>query len=480
MPFAEIALLSTGAKLALGGTASAGGFATFAALRYRTVPANKFIAKTGPFINGVHVSRKTFQWPFQRIKIIDLSPINYHFLGNNMSNELVPFRLPLTFTIGPMHPEKNLQGFINFATRLGDMDRDGIENIIGGIVNGETRGFVGGMTIQEIFNDKEAFRNHVVDRVQKDLEQFGLEIHNANIEEMHDTEGNSYFENLKKKALEGANTQSRIAVSEARKEGDIGEKNREVTTRKERAILEAAAKEVETAQNQKMSDYSRLLEITMTTNKQQEDIAKIEAHKATESKRIEIEADLNKQKQQQELEKLRSEQVIKATAEAEAIIKRAEADANSTKIKAEAVLYAKMKEAEGIRAQLEAQAEGLGRIYEVSKTNPALANFYLALEKGMFNPNGLFSVIADKQAQAIKGLEPKINIWSTGAQTGNNYADVLSGLGKTVPPILDAIQQQTGIKLPTWMVDNHTKEIKDTFKKFDHKIDSQGINRDKE
>jgi flotillin len=217
----ELALAS---KLLIGAGVGASGLGVFTFFRYRAVPANQYMAKTGPFVKGVHVSRKTFQLPFQKIKVIKMDPINYHFLGSNMSKELVPFKLPLTFTVSPRHPEIDLPGFIKYATRLGDMDHEGVKTIIAGIVHGETRGFVASMTIPEIFSDKEAFKQHVVDRVQKDLDQFGLEIHNANIEEMHDTDGNSYFENLKKKALEGANTRSRIDVSEARKEGDIGEK----------------------------------------------------------------------------------------------------------------------------------------------------------------------------------------------------------------------------------------------------------------
>lgn len=434
-----------------GGALSLG---AFAASRYRTVSANKFMAKTGPFVSGVSVSRKTFQWPFQRIAVVSMEPINHHFLGNNMSKEYVPFKLPLTFTVGPRHPEKDLEGFINYATRLGDLDHDGVKNILAGIVHGEVRKFIGGMTIPEIFNDREAFGKQVVERVQKDLDKYGVEIQNANIEEMQDTEGNTYFENLKKKALEGANTQSRIEVSEARKEGDIGEKQREIITRKERSILEADAKQVETQQNQKMSDYFRELDITNTTNKRQEELAKIDAHSATETKRIEVESELNKRKQAQELEKLRSEKVVKATAESEAILKMAEADACATKIKAEAQYFAKAKEADGIRAQLEAQASGLDKIYQVSRTNPEMASFYLALEKGLFNPQGLFSVLADKQASAIRGLEPKIHIWSTGDDKGNSYTDVIKNLGKTVPPMLDLIRQQTGIRLPDFMANS--------------------------
>ncbi|AVL95006.1 hypothetical protein ma620 [Moumouvirus australiensis] len=434
------------------------------ALRYRSVRANQYMAKTGLLVKGVHVSRQTFQWPFQEIKVIDLSPINFHFLGSNMSKELVPFKLPVTFTVSPKHPEKDLEGFINYATRLGDMDEDQVKNIIGGIVNGETRAVVGTMTIQEIFNDKEAFKKNVVDRVQKDLDQFGLEIHNANIEEMHDTEGNSYFENLKKKALESARTHSRIDVAEALKEGDIGEKQREIITRKERSILESEAVETETLQNQKMSNYNREYTITNIENDQRKEIAKIEAQKATESRRIEIESDLFKQEQAKELERLRSGHIIKATAIGEEKIKISEAEANSMRItadatyytlnkKADAEFYAKCKQAEAIRAELEATAEGLQRICEVSNTNPELANFYLALKGGIYDPNGLFSIVADKQALAIKDMKPKINIWNTGNDKGD-FTGVISNLAKSVPPIIDAIQQQTNIKLPNFFSKN--------------------------
>lgn len=442
-----------------------------AAMFYKTVPANKFLAKTGPFVKGVHVSRKTFQLPFQRLKTISLEPITYKFTGNNMSREMVPFELPIIFTVSPVHPDKDMEGFVRYATCVGDMTADEYYKLIAGIVNGETRGFVGSMTIAEIFNDKDAFRNNVLKRVTTELAKFGIEIHNANVEEMHDTKGNVYFENLKRKALEEANTQSRIAVAEARKVGDIGEKDREATTRKGTVTLEANAKESETQQNQRMSDYSRLLSITATTNKQQEDMARLEAYKTVEESKITIESDLNRRKQTQELEKLRSDEVIKATAEAETVVKRAEADAAAVKIKAEAQayqtkihaeanLYEKNKQAEGVQAMLQAQANGLKEIYDASKSNPEMAAFYLALDKGLYSSDGMFTHIAREMGNAVRGMEPKINVWSTGAAASGNITDVITNLAKTMPPILDAIQQQTGISLPNFVRNTHNTENK--------------------
>ena len=363
-----------------------------------------------------------------------------------MSKELVPFELPLTFTVGPIHPDTDKPGFIRYATRLSGMEVEDIKKLIESIVNGETRGYVATMTIQEIFNDKEAFRNHVVDRIQNDLHQYGLEIHNANIEEMHDSEGNSYFSNLKMKALGKASTESRIAVAEARKEGNIGEKQKEVDTRKEKIVMEADAIKSESEQKQKMSDYSRNLEITQTENKRNENMAVIDAYNTTESKKIEVDSELHKKRQVQELERLRSVHVALAIANAEVVIKDANAVAESIKIKAEAHLFEKEKEALGIKAKLEAQAKGLQEIYNTSKQNPALASFYLALESGMFSPTGLFSVIANKQADAIKDMKPDIRIWNTDGK--NDYTNAISGLVKSLPPLIDSIQQQTGVQIP--------------------------------
>ncbi len=187
-------------------------------------------------------------------------------------------------------------------------------------------------------------------------------------------------------------------------------------------------------------------------------LLKLKHEKITESKRIEIESELFKRDQDKELERLRSSHVIKAAALGEEMVRKSEADAASMRIAADATFYAEskkadadyytnLKKAEGMRAQLEATAQGLDKIYQASHVNPELANFYLALEKGVFDPNGLFSVIADKQALAIKDMNPKINIWNTGSGE-TDYTSVISNLVKTMPPMLDAIQQQTNIKLP--------------------------------
>jgi flotillin len=287
-----------------------------------------------------------------------------------------------------------------------------------------------------------------------------LVIGNANVEDLKDFEGNLYFENLKQKALEAASNETKIAVSEARKQGNIGEKEREVDTRKQRSILEANAFEVETTNSQRLSDYDRLMKITLTNNARELELTKITAHQETETRRIEVESNLNRALQVQELERLRKDKIITATAESEATIKLAEADVAATRLRADAHLYTKMREAEGTQATLEASAEGLRRIYEVSAGNPEMASFYMALERGVFDRDGLFTTLAEKQAKAIYEMKPKINIWNTGSGGSDDYTKVIAGLAKSIPPILDAIQDQTQIKLPDFLSKSpHFSEI---------------------
>jgi flotillin len=55
-------------------------------------------------------------------------------------------------------------------------------------------------------------------------------------------------------------------------------------------------------------------------------------------------------------------------------------------------------------------------------------------------------------ASAVQGLNPKINIWTTGG--AENAADAmapLKNLFTSLPPMLEAVQEQTGMKLPSWM-----------------------------
>lgn len=79
-------------KIAL--VVAAGGLACFAYCRYHVCTPSQYLVKTGLGIADMEVARKTLQWPLQEVRTYNMNPLNYTFQLNNMSSEMVPFRLP--------------------------------------------------------------------------------------------------------------------------------------------------------------------------------------------------------------------------------------------------------------------------------------------------------------------------------------------------------------------------------------------------
>ena len=107
---------------------------------------------------------------------------------------------------------------------------------------------------------------------------------------------------------------------------------------------------------------------------------------------------------------------------------------------AEAALYAKQKEAEGIKAMAAAYAD-LGQ---------ALGGGQALLQYLMLQ-NGLYEKLAKANASAIQGLQPKISVWNTGAESGADSGAPIRNLFQSLPPLLSTIQDQTGITPPNWL-----------------------------
>jgi flotillin len=127
-------------------------------------------------------------------------------------------------------------------------------------------------------------------------------------------------------------------------------------------------------------------------------------------------------------------------------MQNAEAEAAAQRTLAEAENFSQQQAAEGIRAKMLAQAEGLQKMLEVA--SPDLVKFHLALE------HGLFEKLAGRTAEAVRGMQPKINVWNTGASGAGGAADAMApirSLFTSLPPMLDALSTQTDIKMPSWM-----------------------------
>ncbi|KAL0311736.1 UNVERIFIED_CONTAM: Flotillin-like protein 4 [Sesamum radiatum] len=68
---------------------------------------------------------------------------------------------------------------------------------------------------------------------------------------------------------------------------------------------------------------------------------------------------------------------------------------------------------------------------------------------------GMYQEIAKINAEAVRGLHPKISIWTTTAtgeqESGAGAMKEVAGVYKMLPPLFHTVQDQTGMLPPTWM-----------------------------
>ncbi|KAJ8452837.1 hypothetical protein Cgig2_014600 [Carnegiea gigantea] len=468
---------------------------------YKVARPSEYLAITGWRIDDIKLAKKAFILPGQKCARVDVSPVNYTFQVQAMSAEKLPFVLPAVFTIGPRVDD--LESLVKYAKLLSPHDKNSnhVVELVEGVIEGETRVLAASMTMEEIFKGTKEFKREVFEKVQLELNQFGLLIYNANVKQLVDVQGHEYFSYLGQKTQMEAANQAKVDVAEAKMKGAIGAKEREGQTAQNAAKIDAETRVV-TIQRQgegqkeeikvktavKIFENEKEAEVAKANTElaakkagwfRSAELAKVEAEQAVAIRKAELQTEVEKKNALTKIEQLRAEKLSQATvnydikvqeanwelynkktgADAtlynnknEAEAKKALADANfySRKQAADAELYGKQKEAEGIAVM--AQAQGL----YLSTLLKALNGNYSALRDYMMINNGIFQEMAKINAEAIKGLQPKLSIWSgmNGANGSNNGGGLLKDVAEVysmIPPIVKTVNEQTGMLPPAWL-----------------------------
>ncbi len=417
------------------------GLLGFAATRYRTSHSNQWLVRTGLGVSDMEIAKKFVHWPFQNIQIINMTPQSFKFAVNAMSREKMEFNFPAVFTIGPKNDPESLTKYARFLLVQSAEDTDAL---IRGIIEGETRTLSANLSIEDIFTGRSAFKTDIVSHVKSQLDQYGLEIYNANIEELKDSESSNYFRSLAQKIKAEAENKAKVEVAEQNKKGNIGSKEREAETRQRVAVVEAETALVENLRQQEILKSVADLEKTKAEQKLIMEQAKIRATQEAEMLHMQLLKDVEIRRQQMELEKQRAADLTRSTVASETLVKDAEGKAQSQRLLAEAALYQKQKEAEGVAAMYAAQATGMQRLVDSFGGDARALLSYTMLEKGVYEK------LADANAAAIRGLNPKITVWTHNPTDGMS---AIQALGKGLIPMLDTIQDQTGYKLPSWLAE---------------------------
>ena len=480
---------------------------------YHVADPNSYLVIKGVGIEKVLIKKKAFVYPLQKVSKISITPFDFSMSLQAMTIEKLKFSLPAVFTIGPADSPAALEKYAVLLTGESDgrptqnaskgavsvaEGRSHVQDIVKGIIEGETRSIVSTMTMEELFRERKIFKDKVIQQVQSELDQFGLCIYNANVKELQDTPGSEYFAFLSRKAHEGALNQAKVDVAHARMQGEVGEAEKQGKTKQEvakihaqTAVLETERKAEKATADAKFTDKE--IEISRDLN-----VARINAKREAERRDAELQMEVEKNTALIALQRLRATKVVQAKIEKE-----------SSQEKADAQLYAQEKAAEGNKyaEQAEAEAAAFRRLRDAeadfqAKEREAEANFIVTkraaeaeyfvqerqaqaqlirqqreaeglsamakaygdmanvlggpqgLMQYLMLTNGTYEKLAEANGNAIKGLQPKINVWNTGSQGGDGMADPsapIRNLFQSLPPLLSTIHDQTGMAPPSWL-----------------------------
>ncbi|KAK6244213.1 hypothetical protein QUC31_010622 [Theobroma cacao] len=468
---------------------------------YKVANASEFLVITGIGIPDIKLAKKAWILPGQSCTVSDVSPVNYTFEVQAMSAEKLPFVLPAVFTIGPRVDDEH--SLLKYAKLISPHDKlsNHVKELVQGIIEGETRVLAASMTMEEIFKGTKEFKLEVFEKVQLELNQFGLLIYNANVKQLVDVPGHEYFSYLGQKTQMEAANQAKVDVAEAKMKGEIGSKLREGQTLQNAARIDAETKIISTQRQGegKKEEIRVKTEVKVFENQREAElaeanadlakkkagwakeaqVAEVEASKAVALREAELQKEVERMNALTRTEKLKAEFLSQASVEydtkvqkanwelyqkqkqAEAILYEKEKEAAAQKAIADATfygrqrvadveLYAKQKEAEGLMALAQAQGVYLRTLLE------ALGGNYAALRDYLMINGGMFQEIAKINAEAVRGLQPRISIWTNGGSeamdgNGSNALKEVAGVYRMLPPLFKTVHEQTGMLPPPWM-----------------------------
>lgn len=480
---------------------------------YHVAEPNSYLVITGVGIEKVLIKKKAFVYPLQKVSKISITPFDFSMALQAMTIEKLKFALPAVFTIGPADSPEALEKYAVLLTGESDGSptqtaakgvvsvaegRNHVQEIVKGIIEGETRSIVSTMTMEELFRERKIFKDKVIQQVQSELDQFGLCIYNANVKELQDTPGSEYFAFLSRKAHEGALNQAKVNVAHARMQGEVGEAEKQGKTKQEvakihaqTAVLETERKAEKATADAKFTDKE--IEIGRDLN-----VARINAKREAERRDAELQTEVEKKRALMELERLRATKVVQAKIEKESSQQQADAELYTQEKAADASKYGQQAEAEAAafrrlrdaEANFQAKEREAEANFIVSKRQAeaeyfaqeraaqahlitqqreaeglsAMAKAYGDMANVLGGPqglmqylmltNGTYEKLAQANGNAIKGLQPKINVWNTGSQGSEGMADPsapIRNLFQSLPPLLSTIHDQTGMAPPTWL-----------------------------
>ena len=431
---------------------------------------------------------------------LSLEPIQIEVpLRGALSAENIRVNVPSVFTVAIDTKPDVMQ---NAAVRLLGLSVQDIRKQAEEMIFGQLRQVIASMGIEEINRDRDKFLEHVQHSLEPELAKIGLQLINVNITDITDESG--YIDAIGQKAaslaiqqargdvadnvkmgetrVAGADRDKAIQVASAQKEMSIGTREAERDQAVRLATLEreqvVAEKQAAFEREAQVKDAERQMRIQVSeadasaidgenqaaarvaASKAQLAIKQAEAYEVGEGRRKQAEAAVMEVQNKAmakaalaEADRVEAEQRAKLEAPAKAQkakqIVEAEAAAERRKIEAEAeakAIYMKLEaEARGQYEILAKKGDGLKQIVEAC--GGATPAFQMLMLEHLDN-------LAEASSRAISNIKfDKIVVWEGGGQNGrSSVGDFLSGMARTLPPMMQVMKDIGGVELPESLV----------------------------
>ncbi len=473
---------------------------------YRRCPSNRVLViygkagRQGQAAKCVHGGAAFVIPLLQDYAYLSLEPIQIEIpLRGALSFENIRVNVPSVFTVAVgTEPDVMQQAAVRLLGLSVPQIRKQAEEIIFGIL----RQVIAGMGIEEINRDRDKFLAQVQNHLEPELNKIGLVLINVNITDITDESG--YIDAIGQKAASEAIQKARGDVADNEKMGEIrvadaerekairvatAERDKAIGTReaqrdqsvrvaelhKEQTIGE---KEAAFEQEVKVKAAERDMRVqvakadaeaidgeneaqaTIAASQAELAVKRAEAYEVGEGRKREAEAAVQEVQNRAmakaalaEAERIEAEQraALEAPAKAEKAKRIVEAEAQAEKVRIEAeaqaaAVFARLDaEARGNYEILAKKGEGLRRIVEACGGSKEAFQMLL-LEH--------LDRLAETSAQAISNIKfDKIIVWENGGKDGrSNTADFLSGMARTMPPMLQVLRDIGGVELPESLV----------------------------
>jgi len=394
----------------------------------------------------------------ERTDTISLGNIQLNICtSQTMSSQGVPIDVLGTAVIKVRNTQESIYAAIEQFIGVNEAQiQKSISDQVTLILEGKLREIVASMTVEQIYNDREAFSAKVQEVVGTKIGEMGLELKDFSIKDVNDTNG--YIRALGAKQIAEKKKDAEIAQAIALKEESI--KKSEATKEGEKARLESEtevsaalkAKEVREADFRSEQESARAkadaaYEIQKSITNKEVIAAQMEADilkqlKQKELQEAQLQVEIARELKQIELEQRRAEKTREELKTK--VVEPANADREQKKAEADAAKYAQIAEAEARAEAKKAEANAEAEAIKLK----AKAEADAATISGEARAKAIAAVgLAEAEAIKAKGLaeaeamEKKAEAYKkyTGAAMADKLIEKLPELARAVAEPLSQI-----------------------------------------